>query len=212
MYGPWGVPGIDLTPSVIVKKPVISPPHSINQKAASDSILGSLFASAAGDMIGAGTEGLPKNLAKAEQIGKKTNIAWTHPRCIHRNKCFVRASPTDDTSQCLLIIRSIIDTNVKHYKSSTLFDFEGVKIDPCDFGRKLIDWIEYEHPKHKQKRGYGVGSKTVRVCSNKNFLKKPFVASEEEWRKICENMCSNGCIMRIASSGCFAFWNENVVV
>lgn len=71
LYGPWGIPGIDLTPSVIVKKPVISPPHSINQKAASDSIFGSLFASAAGDMLGAGTEGLPRNLAKAELIGKK---------------------------------------------------------------------------------------------------------------------------------------------
>lgn len=212
LYGPWGVPGIDLAPSVIVEKPVISPPHSINQKAAADSIFGCLFASAAGDMLGAGTEGLTRNLARAELIGKKTNIAWTHPRCIHRNKHFVRATPTDDTSQCLLIVRSIIDTNTKNFNSPTLFDFEGVKIDPCDFGRKLIDWIEHGHPEHKQKRGYGVGSKTVKVCSNKNFLKKPFAASEEEWRKSGKTMFSNGCVMRIASSGCFAFWNEKVVV
>ncbi|KAK8840540.1 hypothetical protein M9Y10_030748 [Tritrichomonas musculus] len=210
LYGPWGVPRIDLTPPVIIFGPCIRPPLSVNQKAAADAILGSLYASAVGDMLGAGTEGLSKNNTKATLPGKSASITWTHPRCRHVR--IVRGTATDDTSQSILIMRSIVDSNIHHSNSPSVIDIEGVKIDPFDFGRKLIDWIQNGHCEHKQKKGLGVGSKTLAVSKNRKYLVAPFAAAEEEWRKNGENIFSNGCIMRIASSGCFAFWNEKAVV
>lgn len=145
LYGPWGIPNIDLTPPKIVLEPIIVPPKPINQAKTADSILGSIIASAVLDMVGVGVEFITNGIAKALLPGK-LNIAWTHPRCNRHNERFVRGTPTDDISQTILIMRSIADLNISQNKGKTSHSskvVKGIKIDPLDFGVKLIEWIQH---------------------------------------------------------------------
>lgn len=211
LYGPWGIPKVDLIPPSFVSKPCILPPSKVNQQRAADAILGSLFASAVMDMVGVGVEFISKEIARPLLLGD-LNISWTHPRCNPHNERFVRGTPTDDTSQSILIMRSIVDTNTRPYNSPSLIDFEGVKIDPCDFGRRLVEWMNKGHYEHKHSGGLGIGSTTLKVVENKLFNSDPIAASKDTWIKSGRKVAPNGSVMRIASSGCFAFWNENIVI
>lgn len=210
-YGPWGIPPIDLTLPVHVNSPIITPPSKIDKQKASFSILGSLFASAIMDMIGVGVEFIPDRIAKILLPGD-LNISWSHPRCNNHNKRFVRGTPTDDTSQCILIMRSIVDSNTKFYNSKSIINFNNVKIDPCDFAAKLVDWIYHGHKEHKHPGGLGVGATTLGVVNNELFLTDPIKTSNQAWISGGKKAAPNGSVMRIASSGCFAFWDEKVVV
>lgn len=214
LYGPWGIPRIDLTPPKIVLKPIVFPPSQINQIKAFNSILGSLFASAVMDMVGVGVEFINNGIAKALLLGK-LNITWTHPYCNRHNERFVRGTPTDDTSQTILIMRSIVDLNLpenkeKYSQSSKII--KNVKIDPTDFGLKLIKWIQHGHIEHKHPGGLGVGSTTLNVVRHPDFLTDSIKASKEAWISSGKKAAPNGSVMRIASSGCFAFWDEEIVV
>lgn len=211
LYGPWGVPKIDRLSPLRINKPIFSPPNNINHAKAADSIIGSIFASAVFDMIGVGVEFIPDKISKALLLGEM-DITWSHPRCNEHNMRFVRGTPTDDTSQSILIMRSIVDTNINPSKSPSTIEVNGVKIDPCDFGHKLVKWIFHGHTEHKHDGGLGCGSTTFRVIQNPYFSADPIKASKEVWIETGKKIAPNGSVMRIASSGSFAFWDEQVVI
>lgn len=209
-YGPWGIPAFDLRPPVPIKNSIITPPIGIDHKRAADSILGSIFGSAIFDMIGVGVEFLPDGIAKGLLLGR-VDISWSHPRMNSNNERFVRSTPTDDTSQNVLIMRSIIDMNTKPSNSLSTIEVNKVKINPCDFARKIVDWIKNGHAEHKHYHALDVGNSTARIAQNPYFVDDPFSAAEKDWVKNGRKIAANGSVMRIASSGCFAFWDEQVV-
>lgn len=209
LYGPWGIPDIDRLAPLKINKPVITPPAKINQEKAADAIIGSIFASAVLDMIGVGVEFLTNGVTKGLLVGNP-DITWSHPRCNDHNERFVRGTPTDDTSQTILIMRSIVEANYSGKKGKICVD--GVNIDPVDFGKKLVDWIYNGHQEHKHKGGLGCGATTFSVIKHPLYKSDPIKAAYEVWDQTGRRVAPNGSVMRIASSGAFAFWDENVVI
>ena len=209
LYGPWGVPEVDKKDSVEVQHPIVESPEGINRERAVDAILGSLMASAVFDMIGVGVEFINDCMSKPLLLGHP-NITWSHPRCNRHNKRFVRGTPTDDTSQSILIMRTIVDSNTN--KTSNVFSFKNVKIDPVDFGLKLIEWIKKGHPEHKHQGGLGCGATTHAVVSHEKFKVDPISASYDVWVKKGKKIAPNGSVMRIAPCGVFAFWDDEIVI
>ena len=117
------------------------------------------MASAVMDMVGVGVEFINGVVSKPLLLGK-LNISWTHPRSNFHNRVFTRGTSTDDTSQCILIMRTIVDlnnnnnnNNIKEYEnSSKSFIVDDVKIDPKKFASELLNWIDYGHREHKQNK------------------------------------------------------------
>lgn len=105
---------------VEVQHSIIKPPEGINCESAVDAVVGSLMSSAAMDMIGVGVEFINGCMSKPLLLGHP-NITWSHPRCNRHNKRFVRGTPTDDTSQSILIMQTIVDSNTKMTNSSFTF-------------------------------------------------------------------------------------------
>lgn len=232
LYGPWGVPKIDLKKPVEVESPVVKPPDGVDHEKAADAIVGSIMASAAFDMIGVGVEFINESVSKVLLLGKMS-IAWSHPRCNRHNQRFVRGTPTDDTSQCVLIMRSIVESN-KQKKDDDYDDIlssdsenekatddenlslpitvDNVRIDPRIFSSMLVDWIEHGHAEHKHDGGLGCGSTTFNVVTHYKYNSDPIFAAKDVWKSGGKKAAPNGSVMRIASSGCFAFWNEEIVV
>ena len=232
LYGPWGVPDIDLQEPVKVKSPIMTPPNGTNIAKAADSIIGSIMASAALDMVGVGVEFINDSVSKALLLGGMS-ITWSHPRCNRHNERFVRGTPTDDTSQSILIMRSIVESNngenddeddqkddvddddEENYSGKNLslpIKVKGVRIDARIFGQKLIDWIEHGHSEHRHHGGLGCGSTTFQVVSDMKYPSDPISASRDVWIRGGKRAAPNGSVMRIASSGCFCFWEEEVVI
>lgn len=193
-----------------IKKPIILPPERIKHEKEADSILGSIIGSAVFDMIGVGVKCLPDGISKALLL-RKMNITWSHPRINSNNRKFVRSTPTDDTSQSILILKSIVDSNTKS-STKTLYEKHNVNIDPSDFVMKMIDWIQNGHKEHRHYGALDVGISTLKISKNPLFRTNPIQASEQEWIKSGRKNAANGSVMRIATSGCFAFWDELVVV
>lgn len=59
------------------------------------------------------------------------------------------------------------------------FVFKNVRIDPCNFGEKLSDWIQHGHVEHKHKGGIGCGTSTFDVIKHKHFKTDPIFASKD---------------------------------
>lgn len=194
---------------VEVQHSIIKPPEGINCERAVDAVVGSLMASAVMDMIGVGVEFINGCMSKPLLLGHP-NITWSHPRCNRHNKRFVRGTPTDDTSQSILIMRTIVDSNTKMTNSS--FTFKNVRIDPVNFGMKLIEWIKKGHSEHRHQGGLGCGSTTHAVVNHEKFKIDPIFASNEIWIKTGKKVAPNGSVMRIAPCGTFAFWDDEIVV
>lgn len=175
--------------------------------------------SAVMDMVGVGVEFINGVVAKPLLLGN-LNISWTHPRSNFHNRVFTRGTSTDDTSQCILIMRTIVDLNnnnnnknIKEYESSSKsFNVDNVKIDPKKFASELLNWIDYGHREHKQNKGLGIGATTSFVVYHPKYLQDPIYCAKDAWIEMGKTAAPNGSVMRIASSGCFAFWDEKVVI
>ncbi|KAH0791345.1 Leucine Rich Repeat family protein [Histomonas meleagridis] len=211
LYGPWGVPSVDLKPPVQVE-PIIHPPANVDKLQAAEFILGSIFCSAAFDMIGVGVEFLSKSKA-GMYLHKPFDITWSHPRMSPHTFRFLKGTPTDDTSQMVLIMRSIVDNNSQRPEINNVstFDVNGVCINVADFAYKLVDWAYHGHPEHNHPGGLGLGHSTHLVISQSDFKTDPIKAANTVWESSEKKMAPNGSVMRIASSGAFAFWDETVV-
>jgi ADP-ribosylglycohydrolase len=132
---------------------------------------------------------------------------WRH------NSSFARGTPTDDTSQNILIIRAIVAAN--HDKRSpdgiAIFENNGVVIDTAEFARRIAEWVEVGHREHNHPCGLGCGRTTCQTLARPEFLTNPIAAAQAVWEDSGRVVAPNGSVMRIASSGCFGFWDEEVV-
>lgn len=85
------------------------------------------------------------------------------------------------------------------------FVFNNVRIDQCNFGEKLSDWIQHGHVEQKQNGGIGCCTSTFDVIKLKHFKTDPIFASKDIWEKCGKRNAPKGSVMRIASSGFFVF-------
>jgi ADP-ribosylglycohydrolase len=212
LYGPWGIPQVDALPDRAVTS-VIHPPEGCVMNEAVDAIMGSIFGGAVGDWIGLGAEFVDGSIAKCE-LPEPIDVTWSHARVWRHNYRFVRGTPTDDTSQAILILRSIVDANTRPPRPPdgiASFSQSGVSIDLVDFAAKLKDWVEHGHSEHKHGEGLGCGRTTFQTLSNPQFDQNPIAAATAVWEALDRNAASNGSVMRISTSACFGFWDEALV-
>ena len=213
LYGKWGIPNVDLRPIDRVEKPIFYKPDGC--KDIEPYIQGAIYGSAVMDMIGVGVEFLPKAIAEIYTI-QPLSMNWSHPRITIHTGSFIRGTPTDDTSQNILIMRSLFKSN----SSNEPFEADGktkfmagkVKVDLGDFGKRLIDWKNNGFKEHKHNGGLGMGKTVKTVLSHQNFLSNPISVSKEIWELSGKSIASNGAVMRTASCGCLCYWDENTVI
>ena len=209
-YGPWGVPPSERV-NPTIPKPIFTPP-SCNLKDASDSIAGAIFGSAIMDMIGLGVEFEFRGTAKMRLLGP-LSITWSHPWLTEHTTSFIRGTSTDDTSQAILIMRSLIQAQMEDAKHTKLFKKSGVcNIDIGDFAERMKDWMLHGHEEHKDGRGLGLGKTTKQVLTNPNFLEDPQKCARDVWEEHGKNVASNGAVMRTGPVGCFCFWDDETVI
>lgn len=212
LWGPWGVPSVDTTPYPDVT-PCVTPPPSCNVDVAVDAVVGTIFGSAVGDMIGLGTEFLTEPVANTQLLGPM-NITWSHPRLRRHTARFVKGVATDDTSQSLLIMRSLVAANSGKrdpVDNVTTFETNGVRVDTLDLGQRLLEWVYNGHQEHNQSGGMGCGATTYHVLTHSEYTNNPIAAAHDTWIRSGRTSAPNGSVMRIAPSGCMAFWDEEVV-
>lgn len=209
LYGPWGVPPAEnkiLSPIIGTFKP----PENYNLEKASDCIAGCIFGSAIMDMIGSGVEFETKAVAH-QNLGKPLDITWTHPWMSQFNASYIKGTATDDTSQAVLIMRSLVSANSCGSHFENMLSKNNVNLDIQNFAKQMFYWMKEGHPEHKDGCGLGMGRTTKAVLTNPNFLTNPHKASEEIWIALDRNVASNGAVMRTGPVGCFCFWDEEVV-
>jgi len=210
LYGPWPVPPLERIshPSIenVFNRPII------NVDVAADAIMGAIFGSAIMDMMGLGVEFLDGNEAKIQTAGPMS-ILWTHPHITDTNASFVRGTCTDDTSQAVLIMRSLVNSNTQRLSEENPIRFKVGEcyVDLNDFANRLVEWKDFGHKEHKDGGGLGMGKTVKSVLSHKMFLADPIRAAEDVWVDHRKNLASNGSVMRIAPVGCFCFWDNQCV-
>jgi ADP-ribosylglycohydrolase len=210
LYGPWGIPPCDLV--IPEPMPVVIKPPECSIRNASNAIAGAIFGSAVMDMVGLGVEFETRNTAQMRLLGR-LNITWTHPWLNEHTGSFIRGTATDDTSQALLIMRSLTEANSPSGKHSSLLEKVGpANIDIGDFAERLYDWMNHGHVEHKDGKGLGMGRTTKAVLTSKDFVTKPKECARNVWEKHNKSIASNGAVMRTAPVGCFCFWDEEVVI
>ena len=216
LYGPYPIPHCDISPLPLSSStstpqqsissdeqaiqnegaiPIYSfPGNSSEAKRASEKICGSIFGCAVMDMIGLGVEFLMKPVSSM-LLARPLDITWTHPRVSMHTGSFVRGTSTDDTSQAVLIMRSI----VAH-----------PEIELKDFAARLIEWMKKGHEEHKHGGGLGLGKTVKRVITDPNYVLDPISVAKSVYMD--SNAQSNGAVMRTAPTGCFCFWDEATVI
>jgi ADP-ribosylglycohydrolase len=211
LYGPWGVPAVDRKRKDGVSA-VIEPPAGCNVNAALDGVIGSIVGGAVGDWIGVGTEFIDGCCAKV-WLPEPIDVVWSHAKVWRHNIRFLRGTPTDDTSQAVLVMRAIVAGNQRKPPDDgkAVFHYRGVVVDTADFARRLSDWIEHGHREHKHPGGLGCGAATYKTVTNPVFETEPIAAAHATWVESNRQSAPNGSVMRISASGCFGFWDEELV-
>jgi ADP-ribosylglycohydrolase len=194
---------------------VLRPPENIAVEAAVDGVIGAIFGGAVGDWIGVGTEFVDGSIGKC-WLPEPIDITWSHARVSRHNCGFLRGTPTDDTSQAILILRSVVAANTaatpREPDNVAVFRQGGVVIDLVDFGQRLAEWVENGHREHKHPGGLGCGRTTCQTLAHPSFLRDPIAASVAIWEKSGRKVAPNGSVMRISTSGVFGFWDEALVI
>ena len=213
LYGPWGIPPVDLLPRYKNIDPVCSPPKGINVNMAVSAISGAIYGSAVMDMIGAGVEFWKKDPALVA-LRQPFDMTWSHPSITRHSCAFLKGTPTDDTSQAVLIMRSLIETQQRIVMANgkNVFKVGPIFVDGKDFAVKLMDWAQYGHQEHKQSGGLGMGNTVYEVISSPFYASSPFDCAKHVWENSGRRAAANGSIMRNAPCGAMMFWDENVVV
>jgi hypothetical protein len=94
------------------------------------------------------------------------DIMWSH---------FVRGTPTDDTSQPVLIFRLIVAAGA--IDGADPSRLTGV----VRFDRRPTEWPRMRHAKHKHGGGLGRGAATFQTASNPSFARDPIAAARAVW-------------------------------
>ena len=213
LYGPWGVPEVDKQ-SKPIPEPVCIPPASINREKAADAIAGAIYGTAIMDMVGLGVEFFPTVLAEIS-CREHFDMTWTHPYVRRHNVNFLRGTATDDTSQAILIMRSLVNAQNDDDKTPndiTKFLVGDLIVNTKDFAKQILNWMNYGHKEHKQHCGLGCGRTVRTVLLDDGFCKNPAETAKKVWIENGKSVASNGCIMRNSPCGCLYFWDEKAVV
>lgn len=210
LYGPWGIPPVDLTPRTDNVVPVCPHPEGINIEKAVDAIAGAIYGSAVMDMIGVGVEFWNTDEARIA-LRQPFDMTWSHPLVHAHSSHFLKGTPTDDTSQAILIMRSLISAQQKEPKENT-FLAGPLNVDGEDFALRLIDWAKNGHAEHKHPGGLGLGRTVYTVSSLRDYPSNPIKCSKKVWIGSGQNAAANGAVMRNSPCGAMMFWDEKVVV
>ena len=218
LYGPWGIPAIDKQLYTGVDNidihQICSLPDNLNKERAANAIAGAIFGSAIMDMVGVGVEFM--NEAKAKLLCReKFDMTWSHPIDNAHNTRFLKGTATDDTSQAVLIMRTLVKASDPKFQrpvdDKSLFKSGPVFIDTKIFAEQLIDWIYHGHREHRQNGGLGVGRTVYSVVTTNGYVDQPVATAELIWESSGRKLAANGSVMRNAPCGCLCFWDENVV-
>lgn len=212
LYGPWGIPPVDKLPVKFAANSVPCPDYIKSKEAASDAISGAIFGSAIFDMVGLGTEFDSTPFARVATRGP-FSICWSHLEVYSRTIKILRGTPTDDTSQAILIARSLVHSQLlkREPDNKKSFLFESAYIDLSEFCRQFVEWSKNGHVEHKDGSGLGMGRTVRLVLKQKDFVNDPISAGYRVWRENGKNMAANGSVMRTSPTGCFAFWDLKTV-
>ena len=211
VFGPWGIPEVDLKP--IITEPVEFPtPESLllsnlepsemtfseastkyDMKIAIDHMMGSIFASALGDSLGMSIEFCNTNYAHFAFDVPLSYLWNTLPSWSHSDT-FYRGTVTDDTEQAVMILR-------------TLGDCKG-ELNLSHFATLMKQWASRGIPEHCQPYAFDVGATVGSAVFSKNYIEDPLSGSYKNTKK----SRGNGCAMRTAPVGCFKFWDLNTVI
>lgn len=211
LYGPWPTANIDARPPQLHQQ-VFNHPQ-FNTEAVVDGITGAILGSALFDMMGVGVEFNDKTQSY-NLLNMPLSVIWSHPRMNHHCSRFLRGTSTDDTSQAILIMRSLVKSNSENIEPNgkTIFNAGLAKVDLNDFGKRILEWMKVGHPEHKQGGGLGIGRTVFSVITHKNFLIDPIASSFDYWDSNNRAFSANGSVMRNAPCGCIAFWDEPTVI
>lgn len=209
VFGPWGIPTVDLNP-------VISPPVAFHQtpllsnlpladstfseistkydlKIAINHMMGSVFGSALGDSLGMSIEFTNTNYARFSCDVPLSYLWNTLPSWGHSDT-FYRGTVTDDTEQAVMIMRTLGDCNGE--------------LNLSHFASLMKKWAIKGIPEHCQPYAFDVGATVGSAVHSDNYIEDPLSGSFENTQK----SRGNGCAMRTAPVGCFKFWDLNEVI
>lgn len=209
VFGPWGIPTVDLNP-------VISPPVAFHQtpllsnlpltdstfsevstkydlKIAINHMMGSVFGSALGDSLGMSIECTNTNYAHFSCDTQLSYLWNTLPSWGHSDP-FYRGTITDDTEQAVMIMRTLGDCNGE--------------LNLSHFASLMKKWAQKGIPEHCQPYALDVGSTVGSAVRSDNYIEDPLSGAYKNTQK----SRGNGCAMRTAPVGCFKFWDLNEVI
>ncbi|KAI8914026.1 ADP-ribosylation/Crystallin J1 [Powellomyces hirtus] len=172
----------------------------INRHLLEDKIRGCIYGSILGDAMGLATEFMSKREAHAIYGGDTPLSFASIYQDSHRRK-WVPGDFTDDTDQHMMVLASLV----------SLGKSEGMMLDGVDLGQRLAKWCESGFLT-LSKPSLGVGATVGSVLTHEDFKKDPFKAAYSVWEKHGCDLAANGAVMRTGVIGCWAFWDEEVVV
>ncbi|TPX55477.1 hypothetical protein PhCBS80983_g05286 [Powellomyces hirtus] len=172
----------------------------INRHLLEDKIRGCIYGSILGDAMGLATEFMSKREAHAIYGGDTPLSFASIYQDSHRRK-WVPGDFTDDTDQHMMVLASLV----------SLGKSEGMMLDGVDLGQRLAKWCESGFLT-LSKPSLGVGATVGSVLTHEDFKEDPFKAAYSVWEKHGCDLAANGAVMRTGVIGCWAFWDEEVVV
>ena len=218
LYGPWGIPPIDKQLYTGNEKidihQICSLPDKADKQKAANAIAGAIFGSAIMDMVGVGVE-FNSEAEAMVKCREKFDMTWSHP--INTPHCvrFIKGTATDDTSQSVLIMRTLVRASDPIFQrkvdNKSCYKVGPVFVDAKNFGERILDWASHGHREHRQLGGMGIGNTVLNVITSKNYVNDPVLASKQIWEVYNKMIAANGSVMRNAPCGCICFWDEKVV-
>ncbi|OHS94072.1 hypothetical protein TRFO_39723 [Tritrichomonas foetus] len=197
LYGPWGVPKCDIIDNINPDSQYLNQTQIEQQKIpqfdhekAADRILGAIFGSALGGMLGKSTEHTKRSYT-GYFLETPVDIIWSHLNDDQYNSNILKGTVTSDIEQQILLMRTLSSHgNLSH------------------FAQQLEEWISDGISEHKQ------GRCLHESTSLSNTIRHPFF--HDDPHRAALDTCSEftadgGATARTAPIGCFEFWDNEKV-
>ena len=193
LFGPYPPPPNDLkflykTPDVYQQAP--------EKKICIPYIIGSLFGTAIGDWLGWNSERLDTPTINM-MIETSLDPTWSHARMTRRCVSIPRGAFSDQGAQIIVFMRSLIETN-------------GI-LNIQNLAKHFHAWIDNGLVEHCDQKGSITSPSLVHVTSQPNFEKDPFSCSKKYWETTGKTASGNSAVCRTAPTGCYLFWDDEVV-
>jgi len=175
---------------------------AINTKVRLNRILGMIYGQALGDAFGLSTEFMDERTVHATFGTDNTKMipfpVTKYMLKTPHSRRWLSGDWTDDTDQMLLIIRSLLNNDMKVVER--------------DFARKLYDWMREGFPECGDNGGMGIGATVYSVLTHHKFLDDPVGVAQEVWEKGGRNLAANGAVMRTSILGAVDSEDLNKVI